>query len=129
MADEELDQLLIMWLDTWDEMQDATRNERRRLEDTNQRIAEIEQPYRVTMEALADRIEPYIMTKGSTYNDLPRVIAKYRSSYLRINYNKDIVDVVLALLKDVSPNLADQLQAARKQTHVPPKVTIQVKEG
>jgi hypothetical protein len=129
MTDEELDQLLLMWLDTYDEMMDATVNERRRLEDVERRIAEIEQPYRVTMEALADRIEPYIMVKGSSYADLPRVVAQYRNGYWRVNYNKDIVDVVLALLKDVSPNLADQLQTARKQTSVPPKVTIKVKEG
>jgi predicted patatin/cPLA2 family phospholipase len=128
-ADEMLDQLLLLWREQYDQMMAATANQRNKLESTQQRITELEQPYKIAMEALHDEIEPLVMVKGATYNDLPNVRAEYRGGYWRTSYDTGKVDTVSGMLQDLLPSAAEQLQLARKQTPVSPKVTVKPKEG
>ena len=117
-----LDQLLLMWREQYDALQEATAELKAQLED-------VSAPFKESMAVLEQEIKDIGIERAASYKELPVVDMNYRKGYFRVSYASKQVDVVLAALKDLMPNMAIQLEAARTEKAIPPSVSIKAKEG
>jgi hypothetical protein len=124
-----LDQLLLMWREQRDRMQEDTKPLRDRISALNEEFAAACAPFKDAMAAIEQEAKPLIMQRGKTYSDVPGVTASYRKGYNRVSYDSKQTDMVLGFLRDVLPNAAEQLEKARKENAVAPSVSIKAKEG
>lgn len=113
MDHEMLDTLLLLWREKYDELQD---------------IEEEAAPIKQEMKDLEAQIKPIGIQLATSYKEVPTVDMNYRKGSIRVKYDTKVVDVVLAMLQDVSPNLAIQLESARIVTRVAPSVFVKAKD-
>jgi len=120
---EPFDDLLEQWKSTNDAMCQETTELRARIQSLQEQVAEIEAPYRDRLMSIEEDIKPRALTWAQTYeSDGVRVL--YRSGYERISYDSKGTDAVWSTLKDILPNTAEALGAARKVSYVAPSVSV-----
>ena len=124
-----LDNLLLMWREQHDLMQEDTAWLRGQIDALNEELAAACTPFREAMAAIEQEVRPLMMQRGKTYSDIPGVTATYRKGYNRVSYDSKQADMVLGFLRDVLPNAAEQLEKSRKENAVAPSVSVKVKEG
>jgi hypothetical protein len=124
---EPFDDLLRQWRTAHDDMMEETAELRHQLETLQGQLAEMEAPYRDEMKTIEDEIKPRAMAWGQrrTANG---VDVSYRKGYDRVSYDSKRTDMVLGFLRDVLPDTAAALEAARKVSFVSPSVTIKAVE-
>ncbi len=118
-----LDELLKCWRTTRDEMIAESLVLQERIDQLQMQLAELQAPYRGALSALEAEIRAGVIALGSTYKS-NSAEARFRKGSRRISYNWRQVDAVASMLRDVLPETADTLTAARKESVGKPSVTI-----
>ncbi|NOZ27984.1 MAG: hypothetical protein GXP39_08030 [Chloroflexi bacterium] len=116
---DKLHDLLREYRGTYDEMQEATADIRRAIDELNQQLAELEAPYRERLDDLTHMIEYQAKLEGITGTVKTEwATIRYRSGYTRRTWN----DKMLMGYAQAHP----EILAFVKETHVPPKISIVV---
>ena len=95
--------------------------EAKRLEEQRAIVAA---PYRALQTEYLAEIEPAIIEHGKTYKCAAGTV-KFRKAALRVSYDWRKVDTVKAMLTDLLPSLAAELQAARSESAGAPSFSIE----
>lgn len=90
-----------------------------KLQAANNRLEEVEEPYRKGMAELEPYIKAQVMEVGASCEHAG-VDVKHRKGFIRVSYNKKAIDK----LCEEDQELADTLLPARKETEVQPIVKI-----
>lgn len=122
--DESFDGLLAKWRRVYEAMQENTAPLQHQIDGLLARLREMAEPYKEEMAALEEQIKPRALAWGKTYKEVKGVEVAYRSGYDRVSWDTGRVDTVLAMLRDLLPNMAESLQQARKVSYVAPSVTL-----
>jgi hypothetical protein len=125
-----MDELLRIWTQTYDEMMRQGKEHRNLIaryeEDLagfRDSLAELEAPYREKLDEIAAEIRPMAEAHGKTYKGETAEV-KYRKGAVRVTYDWRRVDSVRDFLRDVLPETAASLSAARAETVGESTVTI-----
>jgi len=125
--DEPFDDLLKLWRTAHDDMIAETAELRHQLETLQGQLSEMEAPYRNELKVIEEEIKPRAMTWGQR-RIAHGVEVSYRKGYDRVSYDSKRTDMVLGFLRDVLPDTAASLEAARKVSFVSPSVSIKAVE-
>lgn len=114
----ELEELMAQWRKLYDERGTAT-------EELQQQLAEAVAPFAEQMAELEAQIKSLMLAQAQTH-EAPHlgVKASYRKGYERVSYDRVRTDSVLGILRDIMPQTADVLEAARKISYVKPSVSV-----
>ena len=110
-----LDELAIAWRQTHDDMADQSVDLQKQIEELNAQLAEIQEPYRQMLRELELQIRLLSIARGSTYKR-DGVEVRFRKAAHRVTYDWRQVDAVGSVLRDIMPETADALAAARKES-------------
>ena len=118
-----MDQLLKEWRECHDDMVEDTAELRAQFDTLYAAQREIEIPYEQCMRELEVEIKAEALIQGKGHK-AKGVAVNYRKSYERVTYDSKQVDGTLGVLRDVLPETAKSLEAARKVSYVSPSVTV-----
>lgn len=114
----ELEKLMEQWRKVYDEREKATA-------DLQSQIAEAVAPFAEKMAELEAQIKPLMLAQAKTHKASHLgVEASYRTGYERVSYDSGKTDAVLGVLRDIMPQTASTLEAARKVSYVQPSVSV-----
>jgi len=118
-----MDELLREWRETHDEMEVACASVTARLNEIALELDAVRYPYVQVLTALEEKIVPQALALGKSYKAHGAEVS-YRKGTRRITYKWQIVDSVLGVLRDVLPETAETLTAARSESTGKPSVRI-----
>jgi len=118
-----MDELLKKWREQYDAMMEDTAELDDQIETLIKARNDIAEPYQERISELEREIkaEALMMGEGAKAHS---VNVGYRKGYERISYDAGRVDSVLGVLRDVAPETAKSLEAARKSSFVSPSVFV-----
>ena len=120
----EMDGLLKQWRQAIDDRDQASSDLRDQLLAVQLAIGAVEEPYNDRIATLETEIKAAALALGKTYK-LPDIAAvNYRKGAVRVTYNWRAVDSVTSVLRDILPETAASLAAARSETQGAPSVSI-----
>ena len=119
-----MDRLLSQWRAIYDQKQTATAPIRAELETLNAGLAEVSAPFDAQLAELEADIRAAALELGKTYKLPGCVEVAYRKGATRVTYEWKQVDAVRNVLRDILPESAATLDAARKETTGEPSVSV-----
>ena len=115
--------LLERWRGVYDALNARTAEIDAQIEALRQERNKIAAPYEERLGDLCSEIREQAL-EGGAGETAYGVQVSYRSGYTRVSYDKNKVDAVLGVLKDVLPETASTLEKARRESEVAPSVSI-----
>lgn len=111
------------WRTVYDEMNAASEEIDSQIKELMLKKDAIELPYWEQLEPLEAEVIAYAHTVAQSFES-QGVKVSYRSGYERVSYDSKGTDAVWSTLKDILPNTAEALGAARKVSYVSPSVSV-----
>ena len=119
------ERLLTNWRKLYDEKQAATAELRAQLADLETELCNVSQPFDAQLTALEAEIRTAALPLAKTYKALDiGVEVAYRKGSTRVTYKWQAVDQVRNVLRDILPETAASLDAARTETTGEPSVSV-----
>jgi len=115
--------ILSQWRAVYDQKQEATAPIRAELETLNAGLAEVSAPFDAQLAELEAGIRIYALSAGCGQK-ADGVEVAYRKGSTRVTYEWRQVDAVRNVLRDILPESAATLDAARKETTGEPSVSV-----
>ena len=119
-----MDELLKQWRQAIDDRDQASSDLRDQLLAVQLAIGAVEEPYNDKIAALEAEIKVAALELGKTYKLPDIAAASYRKGTIRVTYDWRAVDNVASVLRDILPETAASLAAARTETESAPSVSI-----
>ena len=120
---EPIDDTMKKWREIYDEMHAASEEIDEQIKELMLKKDAIELPYWEQLEPLEAEIIAFAHTAAQSFGS-DGVKVSYRSGYERVSYDSKGTDAVWSTLKDILPNTAEALGAARKVSYVKPSVSV-----
>jgi N-methylhydantoinase B/oxoprolinase/acetone carboxylase alpha subunit len=111
-----------------DEKQQAVEDIDARIASLNEERLRLTAPLDKEEQEVIAQYKDKIIENGASWKCEVGGIA-FRNGAHRVTYKWEVVDTVMASLKDTAPNLAKQLKTARKETVGDPSFSVEIYDG